>query len=367
MLAPGPNPPGSVDVVPYGPRRPNPVPAPSDAEIRRRYGLAPDAAVRRHGATSGRLALDTFHVVTPTPAVEWASWDCTTVVAGSTAGLVVRTSFVGQGAPLTVALKDARNRTVGSGRGVVYGDAARVEVPVRRDAARSADGSLVAADVGVPDLGLSAVSGPLLVLPFAELTDARWGQDEAREGDVVTLACRLSGTAEGVERVGREPAEVVVLRGTPGDDVFEPVATLTARPDGGRIEAAWRVGFDAEGKARLATQAELDAAAPDGGTSERYAAPVYRFRVDLAGLTAESGPLAYQDWVEFSFTDADGGPYQDLGVTVERPDGERVEATADAEGRVRVEPAPPGPYHVVEVREPDGHGAGGAAGTPPAP
>ena len=329
------------------------MPAPTDPEIRQRYGLAPDAAVAWHGAASGRLALDTFHVVTPTPAIEWAAWERSPVVAGTTAALTVQTVFVGQGAPITATLKDARNRTVGTGRAAVYGDAARIEVPIRRDAVRSADGSLAAADVEVLDLNLATTSAPLLVLPFAELTDARWSQDEAREGDVVTLSCRLSGSLEGVERAAREPAEVVVLQGTPDDDVFEPVAALTARADGSRVEIAWRVGYDAEGKARLATQAELDAVAPAVGTPEQYVAPVYRFRVHLAGLSAESGPLGYQDWVEFTFADADDEPYTDLGVTIERPDGERVDATTDAEGRVRVEPAPPGPYRVVEVREPD--------------
>ena len=42
-------------------------------------------------------------------------------------------------------------------------------------------------------------------------------------------------------------------------------------------------------------QAELDAASRTGAEAERYARPVWLFRVWLAGLAAESAEMGYRD------------------------------------------------------------------------
>lgn len=331
--------------------------------VRDRYGLPPDTPVRRaEPGPDGRVRLSTgtFHTVPVRSSLEWAAWDRPVVVAGGTVHLTVQGAFVGRGSPVRVTLKDARDRTVGRAEGAVHRDRAVLAVAVDRKAAdRDPGGVLAAADVELPELGLKAVSAPLRVLPFAELDRAAWGQTEAREGDPVTLSCRVTGSYAGVERLEGRTAEVVVLRGEDGEEagadaLFEPVVWLRVPVRDGRVEATWRVGYDAEGRAQLATQAELDEAAERAGAEpDRYAPPLWRFRVHLAGLEAESADLAYRDWVAFTFTDADDEPYADLGVTVEHPDGARTEATTGPDGVVRVEPAPPGPYRVVEVREPD--------------
>ena len=87
---------------------------------------------------------------------------------------------------------------------------------------------------------------------------------------------------------------------------FEPVTTLRVPVRGGRIEAVWRVGYDAEGKARIATRPELDEAVErTGAETERYRRPAYRFRVRAAGLEAESDVLGYRDHVELAWDDGD--------------------------------------------------------------
>ena len=336
---------------------------PSDPrDPRERYGLPPETPVRRAEAgPDGRVEVSpgTFYTVRLASSLEWATWDRPVVVAGGTARLTVQGAFVGEGSPLQAVLKDARNRTVGRAEGAVHRDRAVVEVAVdARAAERDPDGVLAAADVELPELGLSVVSAPLLVLPFAELVAAEWGQAEAREGDPVALSCRVTGSRAGVERLEGYVATVQISRGDgdgePGvGSLFEPVVALRVPVRDGRLEATWRVGFDAQGRSRLATQAELDAAAERSGAEpERYARPVWRFAVDLAGLAAASGDLAYQDWVEFAFFDEAEAPYVGLEVTVEHPDGGRTEATVGEDGVVRVEPAPPGPYRVVQVVEP---------------
>ncbi len=275
----------------------------------------------------------------------------------ATAQLSVQGALVGEGSPVAVTLRDGRDRAVGRGTGAMYRDRAVVEVAIdRRAAEREPDGVLCAADVELTEPGLTVVSAPLVVLPFAELVRAEWGQAEARDGDAVGLSCRVTGTSAGVERLEGQTAEVEILRGGEGGEngvagaLFEPVATLRVPVREGRLEAAWRVGYDADGKAQIATQAELDeVAARSGGVVERYRRPVWRFHVRLAGLEAESNLLAYRDWVRLEFLTPEGEPHEGIEVVVVLADGTEQRHTVDADGAVRVEPAPPGP---VTIRTP---------------
>ena len=334
----------------------------TDDEVRRRYGLPPGSRVRRSRGPAGepvRLAPDSFTLREVESSLEWAAWDRPVAVAGTTARLTVQGAFVGEGSPVEVVLKDARNRTVGSAAGAVYRDRAVVEVAVdRRAAAREPDGVLCAADVKLPELNLRTVSAPLLVLPYAELVGAEWSAAHASEGEAVTLSCRVTGTAAGVRRLEGRVAEVEVLRGDGGEPLggntpFEPVVTLRVPVEDGRVEVTWRVSYDAESKIRIVTQSELDTTAErTGTTADRYRRSVYRFRVRLAGLEVGSDALEYRDHVEFGIGHGGGGAYEGLVALVERPDGERVEVEVGRSGIVRIDPAPPGPYRIEVHREP---------------
>ena len=327
----------------------------SDDQVRQLYGLPPGTPIERsRGPLGQRLQLtpDTFrlHEIAD-PAIEWSVWDQPVVVAGATARLTVQGYGVGQGSPVRVTLRDGRGRRVGRGDGEMYDGRAVVSVEVERRAA-----GVAAADVALPELGLKAVSPPLTVVPFAELDRARWGQAEARDGDAVELSCRVTGTGEGVRRLEGQTARVEVLRGDEGAGVegdslsslFEPVVTLRVPVESGRIEAQWRVGYDAEGKARIATQGELDAAASRAGAeAERYARPAWRFRVRLAGLVAESPELGYRDHVDLAWDAGTDRPAAEAPVEIRLADGTTREETLGADGRLRLDDVPPGPVEAA--------------------
>ena len=343
-----------------------PVPPPTDDEIRRRYGLPPGTRVVRSRGPVGepvRVTPDAFHYREVESELHGGTWDRPVVVAGTTVHLTAQGVAVGEGSPVAVTLKDARNRTAGRGGGPMHRDRAVVAVEVdRRAAERDRDGALCAADVELPELGLKVISAPLLVLPYATLDRAAWGQVEARDGDAVALSCRVTGLAAGVERLEGRTAEVEVLRGGEGGAdgggaagvLFEPVATLRVPVTDGCVEAVWRVGYDAEGKAQIATQAELDeAAARSGGAAGTYRRPAWRFRVRLAGLEAESGDLGYRDWVALELVDPGGTPVPDEPYVVHLPDGTTREGTLATDGRAREDDVPPGPV-LVEYPGRDG-------------
>ena len=343
----------------------------TDDEVRQRYGHAPDARVVRTSGPAGeplRLTPDSFTLHQVESALEWATWERPVVVAGSKVLLSVQGAFGGEGSPVEVTLRDARNRVVGRGAGPLHRDRATVAVEInRRTAAREPDGVLCAADVRLTELGIETVSAPLLVLPFAELRDARWSADDARDGDDVTLSCRLSGSPAGVERLGRETAEVEVLRGAEADGaepVFEPVVTLRVPVTDGRITVRWRVGYDPGGKAQIATQAEFDAAAQRSGRpAGRYARPAWRFRVRLAGLVAEGPEMGYRDHAEFAWDPGADRPAARAAVEVRLADGTVRQETLGDDGRLRLDDVPPGPVEAVF-----GHDPGcGPRSSPPSP
>ena len=229
----------------------------------------------------------------------------------------------------------------------------------RRTAAREPDGVLCVADVEIRDLGLKIPSPRLWVLPSAELVDARWSVDWTAEGEAVGLSCRVTGTAEGAKRLEGRVAEVDILRGDEGAggggaggaglaSLFEPVVTLRVPVRDGRIEAQWRVGYDAGGKARIATQPELDAVAErTGAEAVRYARPAWRFRVRLAGLVAESGEMGYRDHVDLAWDAETDRPAAGAPVEVRLADGTTREEALGEDGRLRLDDVPPGPVEAT--------------------
>ena len=280
-------------------------------------------------------------------------------MAGTTVSLTAQGLAVGEGSPVRVTLKDARNRTVGRGSGPMHGDRAVVSIEIdRRAAEREPDGALCAADVELTELGLTVVSAPLLVVPFAELRDARWDVSEARDGDDVGLSCRLSGSPAGVERAGRETAEIEVCCGDEGGaeglgSAFEPVTTFRVPVVDGRISARWRVGYPPESKAQIATQPEFDAAAERSGEAAgQYRRPVWRFRVRLAGLAAESAEMGYRDHVDLAWDAGTDRPAGGAAVEVRLADGTVREETLGEDGRLRLADVPPGPVEAVFSEDP---------------
>lgn len=337
----------------------------SDDDVRRRYGLPPDAAVcRADVGPDGRVRLDpdSFTLATVTPRFEWAAWDRPTVVAGHPARLTVQCTWVGEGNPVEVVLKDARNRTVGRAETAMYGSRAVVGVPV----AREAEG-VAAADVRLPDIGLAGTSGPLLVLPWIELSP-RWEQDgaptqTAREGGVVSLVVGVDARRDLLADLEGAPVRLTVRAG----ELAEPIVELRGAVRDREVRVDWRAALPGA-RLDMARQALLDraadrAGAPRGEPPYRYRRPALSFTAELHGVEAASPDLPFADALTLSVVDlAAGGAAADRPVTLTWPDGSVEEQALDADGRLVVEEAMPGPVEVALAPA-----EGGAAAEPPAP
>ena len=338
----------------------------SDDDVRRRYGLSPDATVRRADiGPDGKVRLDpdSFTLATLPSRLEWAAWDRPTVVAGGVARLTVQGTWVGEGNPVEVALKDGRNRTVSRASATMYRSRVAVDVPVSRDVEGAA-----AADVRLPDLGLSVTSGPLLVLPWIELSP-RWELDGAaaevaREGGVVSLVVGVDARRDLLPDLEGAAVRLVVRVG----ELAEPVVELRGTVRDREVRVDWRAALPGA-RLDIIRQAVLDlaadrAGAPRGERPYRYVRPALSFAAELHGVVAVAPDLPFADALTLSAADlTPGGAVSGRSVSLTWPDGSVEDHTLDADGRLVLDTVLPGP---VEVSVPPAEG-GAAEAEPPAP
>ena len=338
----------------------------SDDDVRQRYGLAPEAQVRRaRVGADGRVTLrpDSFTVATVPSALEWAVWDAPTVVAGTSATLSVRGRWVGEGAPVEVEVTDGRGRRVARAQAPMHRDGAAVTVPIPRDAE-----GLVVARARIADLGIDVTSGPLVVLPWIELTP-RWERDgraaeSAPDGETVTLAVGVDARRDLLPDLEGASVRLAVAVGEPPEPVVELRGTVRDR----EVRVDWRASLPGA-RLDIARQALLDRAADRAGAARgeppyRYDRPALVFTAELYTAAATSPPLELSDRLVLSVVDlATGTAAASRAVSLVWADGTVEDHTLDADGRLEIAEAPPGP---VEVAVPPAD-SGGEPSDPPDP
>lgn len=342
---------------------------PTDAEVRTRYGLAPDARIARVDGGDRpervRLTPDSFTVVTLRSALERAEWERPVAVAGTTVRLLVRGAFVGEGAPVVADVTDAQGRRIARPQAPMHRDEATVEVALPRDA----EGVAVAV-VRVADLGIEATSGPLVVLPWIELTP-RWeqaaggGATAARAGETLALVVRVDARRDLLPELEGAAVRLSVRTGTPP----EPVVTLRGTVRDREVRVEWAAALPGA-RLDIATQALLDrmadrAGAPRRAAPYRFEAPALTFEAELHTARAVSPALPVLDPLALTVVDvATGAAAAGRAVTLVWADGAEEQQTLDGEGRLALADKPPGP---VQVRLPPADGAAEAGPEPPPP
>ena len=338
----------------------------TDDEIRARYGLPPGTRiVRLRPDALGRVRVepDAFAYVEVESALDRATWDRPVAVAGTTVALTVRGVKVGEGAPVEVEVTDSRGRRVARASGLMYRDALSVEVPVPR----TAEGVVVAV-VRIRDLGLEVVSGPLVVLPWIELSP-RWERggrpaDVAQHGHPVGLVVDVDARRDLLPDLEGAAVDLVVRVGSPA----EPLVKLRGVVRDREVRVEWVASLPTP-RLDLARQAVLDraadhAGAPRGEAPYRYERPALTFAARLHTAEAVSPELPLADALTLSVADvASGTPAAGRTATLVWPDGSTEDHVLDAAGRLTIDEALPGP---VEVTVPVGDGDDTAtpSGTP---
>jgi hypothetical protein len=269
-------------------------------------------------------------------AVDVVAWDRRIAAPGARVGLDIRTHFVGNGAAVEVQLRDQRGTTFTRYTEGITANRLRVEVPVPADAAEA-----LFADVALPKHGLKTSSPPLLLTPRIDLQDLQWVKDgaeatEARRGDTLTLRATAKGAPDGLE------AELTVFEHD-ADGAHDLVTRFPARIRREQIEAQWAFAY----------VEDTDDIPTDDEVESGYSHPEYFFRVDAAGVRAESGQLRFQDWIRVTVVDDFGQPAVSAEYVLHLPDGSQRQGTLDEAGALYATDLPPGP---VRVECPDAWG-----------
>ncbi|WP_420457089.1 hypothetical protein [Rubrivirga sp.] len=327
------------------------MPSPTDDEIRQRYGLPPGTRiVRSRGPVGERVRLDpdSFHYRVIESELVWAAWDRPVAVAGQTARLTVQGVAVGEGAPVRADVTDARGRRVARAEALMYRDAVVVDVPIPRQT----EGVAVAV-ARIDDLGLEVTSGPLVVLPWIELSP-RWERDGrpaevATPDEPVTLVVGVDARRDLLPKLEGAAVRLAVRVG----ELSEPVVELRGVVRDREVRVDWRAVLPGA-RLDIARQALLDraadrAGAPRGEPPYRYERPALSFAADLHGVVAVSPPLPVAEPVTLSVVNlaAGGGPAAGREVTLEWPDGSTETQSLDAHGRLALDDVLPGPVEVA--------------------
>ena len=73
-----------------------------------------------------------------------------------------------------------------------------------------------------------------------------------------------------------------------------------------------------------------------------YQWPEYFFRVNIAGVIADSGLLGFKDWIEIKLKNQSGIPIPDEDYVLTLPDGSQIKGKVDELGNAIEKDIPPG-------------------------
>jgi len=160
------------------------------------------------------------------------------------------------------------------------------------------------------------------------LYNAKWSKNEARVGDVVKLTADVEGYKDGTE------AYIVILeRDLDGRD--DPVAELTAKVNGGKVEAEWIYEYQ-EDSDETSEEDEM----------RGYSAPEYYFIVKVVNSKTRSDLLKYKHWIDIKLVDHDEKPIANEDYILYLADGSILKGKLDGNGSKRIDNVPPGRWYV---------------------
>jgi uncharacterized Zn-binding protein involved in type VI secretion len=158
-----------------------------------------------------------------------------------------------------------------------------------------------------------------------DLYGAGWSKEKAKVGDKIKLSVKSLGIKNG-EKV---EFNIFVKDINYSDHMLAKLET-EIKNDNAEIE--WELKVDEE-LLKIIDHKE---------TIGRYSQPFFYFDVYCNEMTAKSGLLYYEDYVEFVFKDEDGKVIVDKEYKIYLPSGEIKEGKLDSSGKAKLEKLPPG-------------------------
>lgn len=274
---------------------------------------------------------DTEHCETLSSKIVTAVWIRKISCAGEPLAFEVWTQFVGNGADITLTVKNQNGKAVGKIKDKVFGNRLSGKISVPEKGIES-----LAFTAKLPRHGLKADSNTCRILPPIRITGQKWSQNEARRGDIVRLTADAQNVPEGTEAMIR-------IYEYDRDGAHDFISQFQCRVKNRKIEADWAYEFH-EDTDDIPTDEEAKTA------NRSYNPPEYFWVIDVHGkkfgARQESGLLRFKDWIEIELKDVNGNPVTDIDYKLYLPDGSQREGHLDDNGVVKEKDIPPGPYHM---------------------
>lgn len=275
---------------------------------------------------------DEVHVITLDSKITHALWRTKTACVEEKAVFEVWTHFVGNGSDIQIKVEDKRGKKIEKLKGKVYGDyfAGSIIVPKKAKEELSFTAKL-------PKHGLEKKSDTLKVIPPIKVTNMKWGQKEARRGDVIKLSADI-------EDLPDETEVMIHIYEHDQDGAHDFITKFPCRVKNKKIEAEWEYEYH-EDTDDIPTDEEMKKI---GG---KYNPPEYFWAVEVFGmrfgLKQESGLLSFRDWIELFLQDAEGNYIPNEKYKIISADGAETERQLNQEGYAKIENMPPGKVKVI--------------------
>jgi hypothetical protein len=276
---------------------------------------------------------DTEHEIKLDSVLISAEWRAGVADGGQSVEFEVRTSMVGEGAPVKIKGKSAKGKKLGKVDGTMRGNTFVGSFDIPEDIEL---GDEVFLEVKLPKNSLNGESGRIPARPPIEVTNMKWSAQEARRGEVLTLTADVKG-------VPPETEATVTIYEHDQDGAHDKITELPAVVVGEKIETDWEYEYH-EDTDDIPTEEEMQR------YGRSYNPPEYFFTIKFEraefGKAQESGLLKFKDWVEISLADDTGALVPNEKYTLNLPDGTKREGSLDSNGQAREDGVPPGAVSV---------------------
>lgn len=166
----------------------------------------------------------------------------------------------------------------------------------------------------------------------------KWGQKEARRGDIVKLSADIDGLPDDAE-------VMILIYEYDQDGAHDFITKFPCWVKNKRLQTEWEYEYH-EDTDEIPTDEEMKK------YGKRYNPPEYFFVIDFRGQRfgdkQESKLLEFKDWIEVELkAKLTGYPISDEEYIIILPDGKEIKGRLDDDGFAHIEDIPPGKFKVT--------------------
>jgi predicted TIM-barrel fold metal-dependent hydrolase len=302
--------------------------------------------------TTNTIPSDSPQKITVESQVVYVLWQQGRAYAGFEAYFEVKTLLVGEGAKAKATLRTTKGKKLGKVKGVITLNRWRGKVLIPENVKPD---DYVYLEVELPRHGLEFDSNEIPVRPPIEVSSMRWSKPEVGRDEEVTLTCNFTNGIENNDGVN------VIVYEYDNNGNHDKVVTIPATIQNMKVELKWKFIYQ-EDTGDIPTEEQLQK------YGKNYSPPEYFFVVMVdtvpVGSRQESGLLRFADTSDITVQHGIAAAGEAPDYTITFADGSSVTEKADADNRILITDAPPGPFTILPEKRPATDTVKGKTGTP---